>query len=52
MLNRSAVIVRPKQPYRDWAAGMGEDGPKLLPYIDEERTIYLIPDFEYDEDEE
>ena len=46
MLNRSALIVRPKQPYLDWAAGLDDSG--LVPDVDGEKTIYLIPSFEDD----
>jgi hypothetical protein len=40
MLNRGVVIVRPKQPYRDWAAGLGDSG--LVPDPNAEQTVYLI----------
>lgn len=48
MLNRSAVVVRPKQPYIDWALGLDDSG--LAPTADDERAVYLIP--EYDDDVE
>ena len=48
MLNRSVLIVRPKQPYLDWAPGLDDSG--LLPDADGEKTIYLLPDFENDEE--
>ena len=48
MLNRGALIVRPKQPYLDWAAGLDDSG--LLPDADDERTVYLIPGFEDDDE--
>lgn len=47
MLNRGVLIVRPKQPYLDWAAGLDDSG--LLPDPRDEKTIYLIPSFESDE---
>jgi len=47
MLNRSAVIVRPKQPYLDWAAQL--DDSAILPDPEDERTVYLIPEYD-DED--
>ena len=46
MLNRSAVIVRPGRNYIDWAASLGDTG--MLPSVDGEHTVYLIP--EYDDD--
>jgi hypothetical protein len=48
MLNRGALIVRPKQPYIDWAAGLDDSG--ILPDPRGERTAYLIPSFETDEE--
>src|ERR1017187_4583923 len=47
MINRSVVIVRPKQPYIDWAAQL--DDSELLPDREGERTIYLIPEYENDD---
>ena len=46
-INRTAILVTPKQPYIDWANSFDDDGPKF----DEEATIttaFLIPD-SYDE---
>ena len=48
MLNRAAVMVRPKQPFIDWAASV--DDSRLTPDEDEESTVYLIPAYA-DEDE-
>ena len=48
MLNRGVLIVRPKQPYLDWAADLDDSG--LVPDPDEEKTIYLIPSFENDDE--
>lgn len=48
MLNRAALIVRPKQPYLDWATGLDDSG--LVPDVTAERTVYLIPAFGSDEE--
>lgn len=48
MINRGSVIVRPKKPYIDWASQLDDSG--LTPDPEDERTIYLIP--EYDDDVE
>ena len=48
MINRSAVIVRPKQPYVDWAKGLDDSG--MDPSKSGDRTVYLLP--EYDDDVE
>jgi hypothetical protein len=44
MLNRSAVIVRPGQAYIDWAENLGD--VDMLPTIDGEHTVYLIPGYD------
>lgn len=46
MLNRGALIVRPAQPYLDWAASLDDSG--ILPDGDGEVTVYLIPEYEED----
>jgi len=43
MINRSSVIVRPKQPYIDWAAQLDDSG--VTPDANAEKTIYLIPEY-------
>ena len=47
MLNRGVVIVRPKQPYLDWAAGLDDSG--IVPDPNDEQTVYLIPSYEDEE---
>ena len=46
MLNRSAVIVRPKKPFCDWLRAVDyEDAPEVT--LDEMGpTLYLVPDYE------
>jgi hypothetical protein len=48
MLNRAVLIVRPKQPYLDWAAQLDNSG--LVPDVEGEQTVYLIPGFEDDDE--
>ncbi len=48
MLNRAALIVRPKQPFLDWAAGLDDSG--LVPDVAGEQTVYLVPEFDSDEE--
>lgn len=50
MLNRGVLIVRPKQPYLDWAEGLDSSG--VLPSVEGEQTVYLIPSFEDDDEAE
>jgi hypothetical protein len=49
MLNRSALIVRPLQPYIDWAKGLDDSG--LFPEFEGEQTVYLIPEVQSEQDE-
>ena len=42
------MLVRPKQPYMDWARSLDDSG--LIPNRDGERTVYLIPEYESDEE--
>ncbi len=48
MLNRGVLIVRPKQPYLDWAATLDDSG--VVPDPEGEKTVYLIPEFESDDE--
>jgi len=50
MLNRGALIVRPAKPYLDWASQLDDSG--IVPSPDDERTIYLVPSFEDDDEAE
>jgi hypothetical protein len=46
MLNRAVLIVRPKQPFLNWAAQLDDSG--LVPDPTGEQTAYLVPEFEDD----
>ncbi len=48
MLNRGVLIVWPKQPYLDWAAQLDDSG--LVPDPESEKTVYLIPEFDSDDE--
>ncbi len=45
-INRTAVIVKPKQPYVDWANSFEDGGPNLEE-TRKEGTAYLIREFDY-----
>jgi hypothetical protein len=47
MLNRAALIVRPAQPYLDWAENLDDSG--ILPDPEGEVTVYLVPEYEDDQ---
>ena len=49
MLNRAALIVRPAQPFLEWAASLDDSG--LVPDVEGEQTVYLISEFEDDREE-
>ena len=44
MLNRSAVAVRPKQPFLDWVNSVEPDSSVTLDEL--QKTLYLVPDYE------
>src|SRR5512146_1390107 len=47
MLNRSAIILIPKQPYADWANSLDEDGPRFeISEANDELTVFLGPDLD------
>ena len=50
MLNRAALIVRLAKPFIDWAKSL--DDSDVLPDVDGEQTVYLIPEFDDAEDAE
>ena len=41
-VKRTAIIVKPKQRYIQWANSLDEDGVKLGGDIEAEHTVYLI----------
>jgi hypothetical protein len=50
MLNRAALIVRPAEPFLVWASQLDDSG--LVPSPDDEQTVYLVPEFEDDDERE
>jgi hypothetical protein len=48
MLNRAVLIVRPKQAFLDWAAHLDDSG--LVPNVEGEQSVYLVPEFEDDDE--
>ena len=42
-INRAALIVRPKQPYVDWANSVDDEGPRaILQELRTDPSIYLV----------
>ena len=51
MLNRSAIVVKPRQPFLDWLHTADPTGRSLsLRELVQEPTIYLIPECDTKED--
>lgn len=50
MINRGAIILRPAQPFIDWAAGLDDSG--LVPSAEGEQHAYLVPEWEDDREQE
>ena len=47
LLNRSAIILIPKQPYADWANALDDDGPRFeLSEQDDHLTVFLGPEMD------
>ncbi len=50
-INRAALIVRPKQPYVDWANSVDDDGPRAIRQgLRTDPSIYLVETIDYLED--
>ena len=50
-INRSLVILRPKQPFLDWGVAL-DDKNFTLEQLAEDSTAYLIPELWDDSDQE
>jgi hypothetical protein len=47
MLNRTAIILVPKQRYADWANSLDDDGPRFeISEANDELTVFLGPDLD------
>ena len=52
-INRSLIILRPKQPFLDWAQSLDDESKDLtLESLNEDSTAYLIPEIWQDSDQE
>lgn len=52
IINRSVAIVKPKQPFVDWANALGGGLTLTLAEYRQDTTAYLFPDLEEAGDEE
>src|SRR5258705_4896465 len=48
-INRSLVVVKPKQPFLDWARAFDLDEGLQLDQFRDESSAYLTPEFEFQE---
>jgi len=48
MVNRSVLIVRAKEPFREWLMSLPEPEDVSLQEINEDNSVYLIPEYEDD----
>ena len=44
VVNRAAIIVRPKEPYLRWAASLDEEAPDTVRGLRDKVSIYLVPE--------
>jgi hypothetical protein len=49
MVNRGLVIATAKEPFREWLRSLPDPSDVSLEEINEDRTAYLIPEFEDDD---
>ena len=46
-LNRSAILLIPKQPYVEWANSLDDDGPRFeISEANDELTVFLGPELD------
>lgn len=43
-INRSAFVVRPKEPYLAWAASQDADAPGVAHSLRDRVSVYLVPE--------
>ncbi len=48
MLNRSLVIVRAKEPFREWLLSLPDFCDETIEEINKDSSAYLLPEFEDD----
>ena len=52
-INRSLIIIKPKQPFLDWARSLDDESQELtLESMCKDSTAYLIPEIWHDSDEQ
>ena len=52
-VNRSSLVIRAKEPFREWILSLPEPPANItLEEINEDNTLYLIPEYEEEKDRE
>ncbi|MFZ4856019.1 MAG: hypothetical protein ACOYL3_06445 [Desulfuromonadaceae bacterium] len=52
-VNRSVLVIRAKEPFREWILSLPEPPVNLtLEEINDDNTVYLIPEYDEDKDRE
>jgi hypothetical protein len=51
-IDRSLMVVRPKQPFLDWVLSVDSDESITLESVREDPSAYLIPEICYDSDQQ
>ena len=41
-INRAVLVIRPRKPYLDWAAGIDEEAPEHAKTLENKVSIYLV----------
>ncbi len=52
MINRGVVVVYAREPFREWLQSLPNPCHLTLEEINEDRTAYLIPEFEDEQEQE
>jgi len=45
-VNRSAIVVRPRDPYIEWACGLDDDAAEAAEMLRDHYSLYLVPEAE------
>ena len=51
LINRSAILLRPKEPYINWAANLDDHSPAAAQALRDQTSIYLVNEIHYNTDE-
>lgn len=52
MVNRSVLIVKAKEPFQQWLRSLPDPEDASLAEINEDNSVYLIPEYEDDSEKE